>query len=372
MIHIFIGTKAQYVKTAPVIKELDKRGIEYNLIDSGQHAALAKDYRDYFKIRAPDRILSISGEDIKTVSAMLVWFGRILSSVMFSSKQLLKNIFRGEKGVCLVHGDTPTTLLSVLAAKRSGLKVVHLESGLRSYNIFHPFPEELIRMATMRWSDYLLAPSPWAFDNLKKMGLSHKSFLVGGNSNIDALEYAKSLNSPLAPGLSQNEKFVIVSIHRAETILNRNRLQKIVELVQRLGRDYKVLLCVHPPTRKQLEKYGFINGLQSTRGVILRDLLPYPQFIQSIKKAHFIVTDGGSVQEESYYLGVPCLLMRNRTERLEGINKNVYISEFDDRRIDYFLNKIEQFRCSDYQKPEQSPSTEIVDILLNQILPAQK
>ena len=120
MIHIFIGTKAQYVKTAPS-KELDKRGIEYNLIDSGQHAALAKDYRDYFKIRAPDRSYP-SRRRYQTVSAMLVWFGRILSLIMFSSKQLFENIFRGEKGVCLVHGDTPTTLLSVLAAKRPALK----------------------------------------------------------------------------------------------------------------------------------------------------------------------------------------------------------------------------------------------------------
>ena len=146
---------------------------------------------------------------------------------------------------------------------------------------------------------------------------------------------------------------------------------KVVELVQRLGRDYSAFMR-SSPTRKQLQKYGFINGLESTQGVILRDLLPYPQFIRSIQKAYFIVTDGGSVQEESYYLGVPCLLMRNRTERLEGINKNVYISEFDDRRIDYFRNKIEQFRCSDYQKPAQSPSAEIVDILLSQILLAQK
>ncbi|MBN1869149.1 MAG: UDP-N-acetylglucosamine 2-epimerase [Candidatus Omnitrophica bacterium] len=369
MIHIFIGTKAQYVKTAPVIQELDRRRINYNLIDSGQHADISKNYREYFRIRQPECFLSATKEDITTVGALILWFTKILVKIVFRPGDIFNTIFQRQRGICLIHGDTPTTLLSALAAKRAGIKVAHLESGLRSYNIFHPFPEELIRIVTMHLSDYLFAPSQWAYDNLDKMKVAGRKYLVSGNTNIDALAYAQSLDVPLCDELNINEPFAVVSIHRAETILKRKRLNKIIDLVRLISQNHKVFFCLHPPTKKQLKKYRLDLPLKAMPGVIVRDLLPYPQFIQAIKKSRFIVTDGGSVQEESYYLNVPCLLMRNRTERMEGVRENVCISEFRDDKINHFLQNIDQFRVSTYRKTHQSPSSEIVDILTEKTPP---
>ena len=368
MIHVFIGTKAQYVKTAPVLKELDRRGVRYNLIDSGQHSAISKHYRKYFKIKEPDMYLRQSEKDITTVFQLFVWIMNFLFKTIFRPKKIFSEIFRGEGGICLVHGDTPTTLLSLLAAKRSGIKVAHLESGLRSYNLFHPFPEELIRIITMRFADYLFAPSRWAYDNLKQMRISGSLFQVRGNTNIDALGFVLERKIEQAKEILVGKKYVIFSIHRVETILNRRRLYKIVTLVKNISEKTSVIFCVHPSTRKRLANYGFDKMLSNLPNVIVRDLLPHPQFIHAMKSAYFIVTDGGSIQEESYFLNIPCLLMRNRTERMEGVGQNVCISEFDDAKIDYFLNNIEKFRVSDYRDEGISPSEGIVDIILNKLI----
>ena len=367
MIHIFIGTKAQYVKTAPIIKEFDQRGITYNLIDSGQHAAISKQYRSYFQVREPDYFLRQADTDIKSVWMLLVWLSQFFVQLLFTPKKMFQNLFQGQKGICLIHGDTPTTFLSALAAKRFGIKVVHLESGLRSYNLFHPFPEEIIRIITMRLSDYLFAPNEWSMDNLKKMKQEAKAFLVCGNTNIDALRLSKTLTHPLPEGLSKERPFVIFSIHRVETILNKNRLKQVVDLVEHIAKDYDVLFCMHPPTQKQLHKYRLDQRLMQMEHVHIRNLLPYPEFIQAIKQACFIVTDGGSIQEESFFLNIPCLVMRHHTERIEGLNANVCLCAFDAQKIEYFLNNVERFRISSYKDRGEEPSKEIVDIILKQI-----
>jgi UDP-N-acetylglucosamine 2-epimerase len=364
---VFIGTKAQYIKTALVLKELDKRNIAYNLIDSGQHGAISQEYREYFNLKNPDRFLIKEKRDIKTVWSLLSWFIRIFVKIIFGPKNIFHDIFQGKGGICLIHGDTPTTLISALASKRCGIKLAHLESGLRSFNIFHPFPEEIIRIWVMRLADYLFAPNQWCQNNLIKMKIKERSFLICGNTNIDALQFSKSHDAALPGCLKKDTLFVIFSVHRVETILNRNRLKKIVNLAKQIAHDYNVLFCLHPPTKEQLRKFHFYQELEEHKGIYLKDLLPYPQFIQSIKQAYFVVTDGGSVQEESYFLNAPCLLMRNYTERIEGLQKNVYISEFKDERIQYFLKNIDSFRTSDYKEQKESPSAQIVDILLDKL-----
>ena len=368
MIHIFIGTKAQYVKMAPIIHALEARGVSYNLIDSGQHAALARTYRRYLKIREPDAYLSSSDKDIQTVGAALGWSLRFLGRILFFPGALYRDLFRSTGGVCLIHGDTPTTFLSLLAAKRLKIKVLHLESGLRSFHWWHPFPEEFIRVWTMKRADYLVAPNQWALNNIEQMKIKGKALLIEGNTNIDVLRFIRQQAPGTLPaGLKEGGAYVVFSIHRAETILQKKRLRKIVRLVEKISAAYPVLFCLHPPTKRQLEKGHLLNRLQALPRVHLEDLLPYPSFIETIRQAHFIVTDGGSVQEESYYLNVPCLLMREHTERTEGIGTTVCLSKFEDTAIDHFLANIEQYRSSDYTDTGESPSDKIVQHILEEI-----
>ena len=364
MIHIFIGTKAQYVKTAPVIKELDSRGIGYNLIDSGQHAQISQKYRKFFDIKDPDVYLSQSKEDIKTVSAMISWFFSFLFRIIFNPKYIAETLFKGKKGVCLIHGDTPTTLLSALAAKRVGIKVAHLESGLRSFNLFQPFPEEIIRIITMRIADILYAPNQWSLDNLIKMKVKGEQYLVDGNTNIDVLRLAIKSDFSLPNGLTKHN-FVVFSIHRVETILNRNRLTQIVSLAQKISEQTPVLFCMHPPTKKQLKKWKLIDKLTNNPNIYENDLLDYPIFINTITQSKFIVTDGGSIQEESYFLNIPCLVMRQCTERIEGLNENVCIANFDDKVIEDFIENSAKYRNSTYTDSDQYPSKGIVEHLIS-------
>lgn len=365
MIHVFIGTKAQYVKTAPVLKELERRSIEYNLIDSGQHGRLSADYRRYFGIKDPDAYLKETGRDIKTVFEAATWSLTTLLRIVFTPRRLFNSLFRGEKGVCLIHGDTPTTLLSALACKRMGIRVAHLESGLRSFNLWHPFPEEIIRILTMRISDYLFAPNEWSYENLVKMKLKGTLVLVEGNTNIDVLRSVDHANVTLPPIATGNEKFVVFSIHRAETILKRGRLSQVVELARKVAKSYPVLFCMHPPTKRQLERFGFLESLESLENCTTGDLLPYPVFISTIARAHFIVTDGGSIQEESYYLNVPALVTREHTERTEGLGTTVCLAGYDPEKMEAFLRNVEKYRTSDYRDTGLRPSRQIVDFILD-------
>jgi UDP-N-acetylglucosamine 2-epimerase len=364
MIHVFIGTKAQYVKTAPVLKELERRGVDYNLIDSGQHGELAVSYRRYLGIREPDAYLSDSRKDVKTVFEAVTWSTRLLLRILFTPKSIFRDSFRSQTGICLIHGDTPTTLLSALVSKRLAIKVAHLESGLRSFNLLHPFPEEAIRILTMRLSDYLFAPNQWSYQNLVDMKLRGKLLLVEGNTNIDQLRNVDLDNVELPAIARANARFVVFSIHRAETILKKDRMGQIVALARKVALSYPVLFCLHPPTRRQLERFGYLDELASLENCTLSDLLPYPIFIGTLSRAYFIVTDGGSIQEESYYLNVPALVTREHTERTEGLGTTVCLSGFDARKMQDFLENVERYRSSDYQDTGLHPSQQIVDFIL--------
>ncbi len=145
MIDVFIGTKAQYINTAPLMRLLTARGIPYHLIDSGQHAKTAADLREFLGVKEPDAALQDEG-NIKTIWQAFRWFARNVSLTIFAPHVLREVLFSPGPGTCIIHGDTPSTLLGLIMAKRVGKKIVHLEAGLRSFNLRRPFPEELIRI----------------------------------------------------------------------------------------------------------------------------------------------------------------------------------------------------------------------------------
>ena len=167
MIHVFIGTKAQYIKTAPLLWQMDARGVHYRLIDSGQHALLAASFQEELGVRPPD--VRLGGDaDITSIPQAIGWTLR-LAVRLLSKRRLRAGVFGGMGGVCVVHGDTPSTLISTVMARRAGLTVAHLEAGLRSGRWFHPFPEELIRFLVARRADLLFAPDDRAVHNLGAM-----------------------------------------------------------------------------------------------------------------------------------------------------------------------------------------------------------
>lgn len=362
MIHIIIGTKAQLIKMAPILQELERRSILFNFIDAGQHAGLTADLIQQLQLKEPDVHLRNSDENIATLWQALLWTLGTLFRILFQPRQIKKQLFQNEDGICLIHGDTLTTLFSLMYAKRCGIKVAHVEAGLRSYKLFDPFPEEIIRLIAMRFSDVLFAPSEWAASNLEKMGYANKTVPINGNTVMDTLAYAKQhLRSDHQP----DSPYVVVTIHRVETIYSKTRLLQIIDLLRRVAQERRVLFVQHDPTEKQLQKFDLMPLLNDIPNLTLLPLQPYLTFVNLLSHADFIITDGGSIQEESYFLNVPCLIMRASTERMEGLNQNAYLAKFDEAEIERFFELLPTLRGGTAVAPT-NPSAKIVDYLLEE------
>jgi UDP-N-acetylglucosamine 2-epimerase (non-hydrolysing) len=360
VIHVFVGTKAQFIKMAPVMLELDRREIPYNFIDAGQHASVTQDLVGEFSLRAPDVRLRNDRTSITTFPQAILWTFSTLARALFRSREVFRTIFRGTGGVCLIHGDTLTTLISLVHAKRCGLMVAHVEAGLRSHSLFNPFPEELIRLIAMRYSDTLFAPTPEAYDNLRAMGLEAKSILVRGNTIADAVRFVREHSDQ---GERPTKPYAVITCHRVETLYSRARLAFLVELVARVSEQWRVLFVLHEPTRQHLARSGLLTALESSPNVDLLPLQPYGRFITLLDGAEFVVTDGGSIQEEAHLLGLPCLLIRTKTERPDGIGQNAHMAQFRLDEVDHFFQRLPDMRRS-VGGQTVKPSEEIVDRLL--------
>lgn len=360
MIHVFVGTKAQFIKMAPIMREMDRRGMVYNFIDAGQHVEMTGDLALEFDLRKPDVLLRPERRNINTVLEAGSWAAKSLGQIAFKRGEVFQRIFRGERGICLIHGDTLTTLLSLLYAKRCGIKVAHVEAGLRSYHLLDPFPEEMIRLIAMRGSDILFAPSDWAIENLCKMGFGGKAVHAAGNTIIDTVRYARQR---MTGNRNLDKPYVVVTIHRVETIYSRSRWRTILALLEHIAMERQVIFVLHEPTRRQLARFDLEKRLLQNRAIEMLPLQPYLTFMGLLAQADFIVTDGGSVQEESYLLNVPCLIMREKTERLEGLGQNAFLAGFEPTKIKQFLQTF-----SALQRPNVNddlrPSQTIVDQLL--------
>jgi UDP-N-acetylglucosamine 2-epimerase (non-hydrolysing) len=352
-IHVFLGTKAQYIKTAPLLRLMDDKGVPYRLIDSGQHARLSMSMRSDLGVRNPDFVLG-GKEDVDTIGAALLWSGK-LASRLRSPRWLREHVFGGNGGICVVHGDTPSTLLSALMAKRAGLRVAHMEAGLRSHSILNPFPEELIRLWVMRVSDLLFAPDQAALANLRAMKLSGRVVPLRGNTVIEALRH--SLRHADPPGAGP----VVATMHRVENLRNRKRVEGLVRLLVRISAVHPVTFVVHGPTREVLTRMD-LERVLTDAGVALTPLVPHHEFAQMLYAAPYVITDGGSIQEECALVGVPTLLWRLRSERPDGLGSNVVLSGYEPATIEEFLAHPERHRV-DPATPEVSPSEEILRVL---------
>lgn len=353
MIHIIIGTKAQLIKMAPIMKALRDRGIGYRYISTGQHRETMDDILANFNLPGPDRRL-YEGKDITSIAAMAIWAMRILWRTLRQRRE----IFGGDRqGIVLVHGDTFSTLLGTLMGRLAGLKVGHVESGLRSFNLFHPFPEELTRRLTFRLSRYLFCPGPWAVDNLRDF--SGEKIDTGGNTLSDALRLAIQATGTGEVDIP-NHPFAIVTLHRFENLYSRAALERVVALVERIARHRHLLFVLHKPTEKKLREYGMYERLAKLDSVEFRPRYDYFRFLKLIAAADFLVSDGGSNQEECFYLGKPILLLRKATERQEGVGENCVLSGYDPEIVDRFVADWRSYRRQPCF-PECSPSALIAD-----------
>ena len=343
---------------APVLREMEMRGMSYRLFLTGQHSETIADLLQEFGIRT-SAVYLYQGKEINSIVAMLPWFLRAAWRMW-----ALRNEWGSKKAVVVVHGDTFSTLLGALVGRLAGAKVAHVESGLRSFNVVHPFPEEITRLVVFRLGHYGYCPGLWACSNLSRYPI--KSVNTGTNTLSDALRLA--LASGRAAGDLPEKPYAVVSIHRFENLYKKDRITRIVSLVEELAAQLRVVFVLHPATRKRLDDLGALARLENNQSVELRPRMTYVPFVALAASARFVITDGGSNQEELSYLGVPTLLMRKATERQEGLGKNVVLSRYSEARIAEFLAVAlsdERETSPEPQTTESSPSAVIVDHLHN-------
>ena len=361
-ISIFLGTKAQLIKMAPVMLELDCRQRKYQILDTGQHAGLIfPEIMDQFEVRPPDiRLVGDGQQGVSTLSAGVRWITTLAARYLPSAKFVRRELFNDATGISLVHGDTASTLMATLIARRGGQKVAHVEAGLRSWKWLDPFPEEIVRVWVMRLAHYLFAPSAAAKENLDKMSLAARTYSLPGNTALDTV--ARDLQrAPVAlPELPPS--YALATVHRLETIYRRRNLQRVIDIILAANRRHPIVFVQHPPTMHRLRAYGLENTLTAA-GVRQVPLLDHVSFLHLLQGAEFVLTDGGSIQEEASYLGLPCLLLRRTAERDEGLGENVLLSDLHVGKATSFLDQF-----SSYRRPAQlnnfpSPSAALADHL---------
>ncbi len=360
MLHFILGTRAQLIKMAPIMLECRKRGIRHSFIFIAQHRETMYEMMSGFGVRPPDFVLGDVGREIARIQDMVPWCFKVLWEGLRRRKELFP---QGEKGIAVVHGDALPVILGALLAKSAGIEVAHVEAGLRSFNFLHPFPEELIRVLTWELGlvDYYFCPNAWALGNLARYG--GRKYDTRHNTLLDSLRLALA-RKPEGGEDSRplDRKYALVSIHRFETISSRERLESVLSILESVPGDIKLVFILHPSTRQSLTRFGLVDRILSNPNVEIRNRSSYLEFISLLKGSEFLISDGGSNQEECYYMGHPCLLLRNTTERIEGLGGNVVLSDFDGKAIDYFVRNYASYRSSEPSLTE-SPASTIVDLL---------
>lgn len=310
------GTRPEAIKMAVLAKALGREpNIDHKLCVTGQHREMLDQVLDLFELR-PDFDLNIMqhGQDLSDVTS------RILLG--------MRNLFTTEwqPDVVLVHGDTTTCFTTALAAFYAGIKIGHVEAGLRTGNLQAPFPEEANRVLVSKIADYHFAPTETNVRNLIAEGISNEKIVKTGNTVIDSLLYiserlsgfSESLKNTILPGLvSEKQRYVLITGHRREN-LGRGFIQ-ICEAIKALAManpEFHFVYPVHLNPRVQEPVHEILKNLEN---VYLIAPLEYQDFVWAMKHCYMVLTDSGGVQEEAPGLGKPVLVMRDTTERPEAV-----------------------------------------------------
>lgn len=359
-IYFFMGTIAEFIKLAPIMKELKKRDIPFKIITSGQNSIKFDDLKKYTGQLKVD--IAMKEKTNKSSMLQFIWWN---IKTIFVSLFIFGKEFKGlnkDNSYFFVHGDTISSLLGSLIAKRYGLKLVHIESGLRSFNFFEPFPEEICRYINIHLADVLFCPTEWAFNNIK--GLRGERVNTGQNTMIEPCLWA--INQPKKIDYKKKfNKYYIIIMHRQEHVyFQKEWTRNILDfIINNAPKDLNCIFIMHALTSRFLESERLNMNDDVSKRLILLPSLPYVDFMNLMSNAEFIATDGCTNQEEAYYMGLPMLALRNLTERVEGLKENVIISKSSKKLIKNFLKEYKKFERPKI-KINKRPSKLIVDYLL--------
>ncbi len=305
---VVVGTRPEIIKMAPVMKALDDMGLEYRFIHTGQHYDynMSRLFIEQLGLREPDKSFELtSSNPAGQIGEMMIKLEETLADV--------------KKGVMIIQGDTNTMLAAGLTAVKLGLRLGHVEAGLRSFD--WRMPEEHNRRMIDHVSDYLFAPTRLSARNLQEEHV-WGTILVTGNTVIDAIDLYKDRVVEVEDSVVEMAGFTeyaLVTFHRRENVDDPKTLRDLVRVV--LESPIPVVFPVHPRTRARLAEQGLLDRLVEARHVRILEPLGYFEFLALMRNAKVILTDSGGVQEEATHPMIrrPVLILRTSTERPEAI-----------------------------------------------------
>lgn len=350
---VLIGTKAQFIKMAPVMRELDRQQVSYRLIYTGQHSETFDLLEAAFATRRPDDEL-VPGTEASTHASFLGWTFRFWRAALARI-----GTWRGARGG-LIHGDTASTLFCAVALRLAGVPVVHVEAGLRSTRLLQPFPEEIVRRCVSRMTRLHLVPDAVAAANLSRA----PGMVVDtqGNTLRDSLVLALDRWHDM-PAEGGSGGYAVVSMHRSENLGSKPDFDMLMAEVVRAADVMSVKFVLHPATRERIRQTGWLDRLQAQPALQLMERMDYPNFVRLLVGSCCLLTDGGSNQEEAAMLGLPTLLLRRATERPDGLGDGIDLSHLQPAAIRGFVSRHKGKKWTVRRVDDGSPSKIVVEAL---------
>ena len=359
-----VGARPNYMKVAPILREIEQRkgasSITPLLVHTGQHydESMSDSFFRDLGMPQPDEFLGVGSEShAKQTAKVMIGFDDVCD--------------RRALDAVVVVGDVNSTIGCALVAVKRGVRVIHVEAGLRSYD--RTMPEEINRVLTDQISDLLLVTSEDAFANLEREGVSRERVRFVGNPMIDSLEFAMQ---KLPDTSMQQQKFALVTLHRPSNVDDERELRSILDGLATVAREWPVLFPVHPRTAKRFAELGITlrdmegGGVTPAGGGRLADHesevershepglyalppLPYLEFLAYLRNAAIVFTDSGGIQEETTVLGVPCATLRANTERPVTIELGT--NELIERNRDAIVAAFQRVRDGGWKKGTRPP-----------------
>lgn len=358
-----LGTRPEAIKMCPVIIELKKRkNVDLYVCITGQHREMLRSVLDIFGVRA-DCDLDIMKE------------GQSLADITKAVLDGISEVLEREKpDVVLVHGDTTTAFAASLACFYKKIPVGHVEAGLRTYDVYSPYPEEFNRRTIDITARYLFAPTRLSAENLLREGADENSIFVTGNTAIDALRLTirEEYSSPITEAAA-GKRIILLTAHRRES--HGEALRGIFRAVRRIADEFDDVMIVYPVHPNPVVRAAAEETLSGHERIMLTEPLDVIAFHNLMAKSFFIMTDSGGIQEEAPSLGKPVLVLRDVTERPEGVEAGTLrIVGTDEEKVylackNLLCNDAEYAEMSSAENPygDGKASRRIADALLSEV-----
>lgn len=339
-----VGARPNFMKIAPLIRAMNSKNNDVNhmLVHTGQHydRSMSATFFGQLGIPEPDINLEIgSGSHAQQTAKIMLSFEKV---IMDHNPDLI-----------VVVGDVNSTIACALVASKLGVRIAHVEAGLRSFD--RNMPEEINRILTDAISDLLYTTEQSGNDNLKNEGIVEEKICFAGNVMIDNLVYClKDLPADLPYDGLRAKEYALVTLHRPSNVDNPEILKNILRTFQQIAKKLKLVLPLHPRTRKNIQAFHLEHELRpiADSGIVTGPI-GYLEMLKLVKESRMVITDSGGIQEETTYLGVPCLTMRENTERPVTIDLGTNLLVGCD--MEKLLNVSEQVIMNSFKKGSIPP-----------------